>query len=281
MESLSVVVLLLSLFCSGFSSQPPKSRQLFNGKTLQGWDTYIGPPYDSVQKKFAGISPGLNADAFGLFSVVQEDGKPAIRISGEHFGGISTVETFGNYHLRLEFKWGTRKWNPKKNGPRDSGVLYHATGPHGADGHFWMRSHEFQIQEGDCGDYWGVAGAIADIPAKKKGENEFVFDPSSPLLTFRDRTEVGRHCIKYPDAERRSGEWNTVDLYCVGDTSVHVINNTVNMILYRLRQADGESTSPLKKGKIQLQSEGAEIFYRNISLENIKRIPRPLLLSKN
>ena len=39
----------------------------------------------------------------------------------------------------------------RKNAKKDSGLMYHAVGPNGADGGNWMRSHEFQIQEGDKG----------------------------------------------------------------------------------------------------------------------------------
>ncbi len=145
-------------------------KSLFNGKDLSGWDTYIGPLYDSVKKDFAGEPIGLNKDPNHVFSVVKENGKPALRISGENFGGISTKEEFGNYHLRLEFKWGKLKWHPKRNAKRDSGILYHAVGPHATDGLFWMRSQEFQIQEGDCGDYWGCGGAFADVPAERQSE---------------------------------------------------------------------------------------------------------------
>ncbi len=111
---------------------------LFNGKDLEGWDTYIGAPYDSVQQKFTGKPLGLNHDPGGVFSVMEIDNKPAIRISGENFGGISTQTAFKNYHFQLEFKWGSLKWHPKKNSKRDSGLLYHAVGEHGADGGFWM-----------------------------------------------------------------------------------------------------------------------------------------------
>lgn len=269
--------ILLFWILSSHSPSPQHMRPLFNGKNLQGWDTYIGPPYDSLQNKFSGESPGLNVDPSGLFSVVQEDGRAAIRISGEHFGGISTKSAFANYHLRLEFKWGKKKWHPKKGSARDSGLLYHAVGPHAGDGAFWMRSQEFQLQEGDCGDYWGVAGAFADIPARKKNGNDYVYDPGSSLLTFKENTPIGRHCIKNPDAENPSGTWNTIDLYCSGDTSIHMVNGEVTMILYNLRQATGEKISPLTKGKIQIQSEGAEVFYRNISIRNIKRLPVSLL----
>lgn len=269
-------MLLFSNF-TGSGSFMRNGQSLFNGKDLSGWDTYVGPAYDTILKKFDGNPVGLNRDPDRVFSVVNENGKPAIRISGEKFGGISTQQSFENYHLRLEFKWGKQKWHPKRNAKRDSGLLYHAVGPHGADGGFWMRSQEFQIQEGDCGDYWGVAGGIADVPAIQQSEKRFVYTPGSPLLTFSEKGQNGRNCIKYPDAEKPSGEWNIIDLYCFGDTSVHVVNGTVTMVLYRSRQAEGDREIPLKKGKIQLQSEGAELFYRNLSLEEITAFPRKLL----
>jgi hypothetical protein len=270
-----VGTICLLFLATAFSSNGDRKKktELFNGKDLSGWDTYLGPAYDSTLKKFSGTSEGLNKDSRRVFSVAQIDGKAAIRISGERFGGISTKEAFENYHLRLEFKWGKHQWLPKKRDPRDSGLLYHAVGPHGADGNFWMRSQEFQIQENDCGDYWGVAGGTADIPAVKKNDTHYVYEPAGSLLTFSATSVIGRRCIKNPDAEKPSGEWNVIDLYCMGDTSVHVVNNVVNMVLYNLRQEDKGKFSPLMKGKIQIQSEGAEVFYRNITVENIDRIP--------
>lgn len=209
-----------------------------------------------------------------MFSVVEEDGKPAIRVSGKNFGGLSTQQEFENYHLRLEFKWGDLKYPPKRNAKRDSGILYHAVGPHAADWLFWMRSQEFQIQEGDCGDYWGCGGAFASIPAVKQSENKFIYAAGSPLLTFRDKGPNGRNCIKRSNAEKPSGEWNTIDLYCYGDTSIHMVNGEVVMVLYNLREPAGNADKPLKKGKIQIQSEGAEVFYRNLEVEQVSGLPK-------
>ena len=277
----SLFLLLLSpLLLSSFMVSVykiPKAKALFNGKNLKGWDTYVGPAYDTTLKKFTGTPKGLNIDPDRVFSVVQENGKSAIRISGEKFGGISTQQSFKNYHLRLEFKWGKLKWHPKRTAKRDSGLLYHAVGQHGADGGFWMRSQEFQIQEGDCGDYWGVAGGIAEVPAVQESEKRFVYTPGSPLLTFSEKGPNGRNCVKSPDAEKPSGEWNVIDLYCYGDTSVHMVNGKVTMVLYHLRQTEGDHEIPLKEGKIQIQSEGAEVFYRNLQIENIDSIPDELL----
>jgi hypothetical protein len=272
----SLLVLSCILFSCG--QNPSKPEPLFNGNNLSGWDTYLGPTYDSVLNSFDSLrTMGLNKDPQQVFSVVQADGQPAIRISGENFGGLSTTREFKNYHLTLQFKWGTQRWNPRKDKKRDSGLLYHAVGQHGADYGFWMRSQEFQIQEGDCGDYWGVAGGSFEIPARKQNE-EFVYDPAGQLFLFNEgNKEVGRRCIKSPDAEKPTGEWNTLEMYALGDTAVHIVNGVVNMILYRSSQLDSSSLTPLKQGKIQLQSEGAEVFYRNIFIQPIQKIPAVVL----
>jgi hypothetical protein len=140
-----------------------------------------------------------------------------------------------------------------------------------------MRSHEFQIEEGDCGDYWGCAGAIFDVRATKGQNDTYIYDKNADLLSFGITSPIGRRCIKFPDAEKPSGEWNNLDLYCFGNTSVHVVNGTVNMILYNSRQSEGGTEIPLTRGKIQIQSEGAEVFYRNIRISSIDKLPDDIL----
>jgi hypothetical protein len=264
---------LLSFLLYGCSLKTPKWEPLFNGKDLTGWDTYLGPKYDTSLKKSDLIPIGLNSDPARVFSVVKDANSTMIRISGQYFGGISTTREFENYHLQLQFKWGDLKWPPRKKEKKDSGIMYDAVGPHGADGGYWMRSHEFQIEEGDCGDYWACAGAIADVNANKKNDSTYIFNTGGNLITFSTTSRDGRYCIKFPDAEKPSGEWNTIDLYCFGNTSIHVVNGTVNMILHNSRQASGGKEIPLTRGKIQIQSEGSEIFYRNIRISSIDKIP--------
>lgn len=267
------IFLLVAVAALYSCTKPAEKISLFNGKDLAGWDTFIGPNYDTARKKFDSIpGTGLNNDPTKVFSVVEVDGAPALRVSGEKFGGISTTSEFSNYHLTLEFKWGEAKYAPKLNDKRDSGLLYHAVGDHAADGGFWMRSQEFQVQEGDCGDYWGVAGGAFDVPVVKQ-DNNYVYDPSGDLTVFAEKSEAGRHATKHPDAEKPTGQWNTLEVYCYGDTAVHIMNGVVTMMLYKSRQIDESGEMPLKKGKIQIQSEGAEVFYRNLELEKIKSLP--------
>jgi len=262
-----------------FSSQKKEHQTvtLFNGKDLTGWDTYLGPAFDTVMGKFDSLSAkGLNNDPDNVFSVVEEDGEPALHISGNGFGGIATKDEFENYHLTLQFKWGSRKFHDRKDKPRDSGVLYHAVGPFNAGYGNWMCSQEFQIQEKDCGDYWSVAGSIMDIPARAEQEKHYVYDPTAELVTFSYTSEAGKHCSKKPDGEKPTGEWNTIDIYCLGDSSVHVINDVVVMKLYHSRRPENGKEVRMAKGKIELQTEGAEVFYRRIQLEPIAEFPEGL-----
>jgi hypothetical protein len=78
------------------------------------------------------------------------------------------------------------------------------------------------------------------------------------------------------DFEKPVGEWNKLDLYVVGDKAVHVVNGEPVMVLSRLslvNQKTGKRT-PLTKGRIQLQSEGAETMFRNIMVEPIRELPK-------
>ena len=95
-------------------------------------------------------------DPSRVFTVVDQiDGQPAIRVSGEGFGGFITRDPYRDYHLIVEFRWGLTTWGIRQNATRDSGVLLHCQGPEGnsrADFNGpWMHSVEAQIIEGGLG----------------------------------------------------------------------------------------------------------------------------------
>jgi hypothetical protein len=240
---------------------------LFNGKDLEGWDTWLGRPVGS--KEFV----GLNNDPKHVYTLVTEDGKPAIRISGEIFGALTSKQEFENYHLRLEFKWGQKKWPPREKAPRDSGLLYHCVGPFGKPNPNWLESLEFQIQEHDCGDFYSVAGTVVDVHGVRKGDKGTVYyQKGAPLLTG-----IKSRIVRDVDHEKPLGQWNTLELMSVGGTSVHIVNGKANMVLTNSRHNVGGKEGPLTRGKIQLQSEGAEVFYRNIAYRPLTNVPEEYL----
>ena len=118
---------------------------------------------------------GLNRDPLGVFTVQIVDGEPVLRITGQVFGGLTSLQSFDNFHLRTQQRWGTLKWEPRLNAVRDNGILIFCVGEHGAGGKNWMRSQECQVQEGDIGDWWPIAGAMVDVAVRDE-------EPKVPAL---------------------------------------------------------------------------------------------------
>ena len=205
---------------SAFAGDAGEAVSVFNGKDLDGWYTFVAH-HDKAADPYA--------DPKGVFKV--EDG--VIHVSGEEFGCLTTRKEYENYRLRLEVKWGTKKWPPRaeEKTPRDSGILMHCVGPD----QVWMKSIECQIQERDFGDFFLVGGATIDVDGK---------------------TETNR-VVRTKDAEKPFGEWNVVEVICDGDAITNVVNGVV---------VNRGTKASLTRGKIILQSEGAEVFYRNITI---------------
>lgn len=257
-------------------------KPLFNGKDFTGWETYLAKPASTVEVE--GLKRdsngdytqpiGVNRDPFHAFTYVVQEGETVLRIAGEIPGGISTLATYSNFHVRLEYKWGTLR---KGQGAlRNSGLLYHAHGEHGDGNGRWLPSHQFQIQNGFTGDYVAMGDGAALIQAKKVDDKHCVFDLNCAPIAFSNTAPDPTRCGKLGNPEKPENEWNTVELYCVGDQVVHVVNGQVVLrVLSRIRTTDG-SLAPLVEGRLQLQAEGWEIFYRHVEILPITEIPAQL-----
>ena len=97
MKSIVFIISLIVILHTDTSFAQIKTIQkgwtyLFNEKNLDGWDSYLGPKYDTVAKEFKGERMGLNNDPDTVFSVVKDDGQNVIRISGQYFGCIVTKD---------------------------------------------------------------------------------------------------------------------------------------------------------------------------------------------
>jgi hypothetical protein len=246
---------------------PEKVIPLFDGRSLDRFYTWL---VDSHRE-----------DPLRVITVVdQVDGAPAIRISGEKWGGLVTREAYRDYRLVVEFRWGLVTWGQRRNAARDSGVLVHAQGADGNTGRDfngpWMRSIEAQIIDGGVGDIILVAGFEADgrrltptitARAGKDRDGEAVFDPAGEARLF----ETGR--INWygrdadwtdslgfrgrDDVESPSGQWTRLEVVAQGDRLTYLVNGKV--------VNEGVRAS-LTAGKIIIQSEGAEIFFRKIEI---------------
>ena len=246
---------------------------------LSQFDIYLSYPGEVILDVIAGKAPaglkpiGLNPPGQKVFSVVEQEGKPVLRISGEIYGCAVTRESFENYHLRLETKWGSTKLVPRVDEPKDSGILYHSRGPFGVDyWKSWALSHEFQVIEHGMGEYWTQASSAIDIRAlpKKPGEEAPRWNPQAPWMEF---VSPNNHALAGSD-EDRPGEWNRLELVCFQDDCVHIVNGKVVMALANARHRENGEWIPMTGGTLQFQSEAAEVFYRNIEIRGIATMPK-------
>jgi hypothetical protein len=178
---------------------------------------------------------GKNNDPEKVFNI--ENG--LLHISGKEFGYISTEKIYKNFHLLAEFKWGVKKYPPRDadTTKRDNGILYFV--PANAKDTVWPRSIECQIQEGDVGDFWLIDGVTILVDG------------------LRSRPDSFSRVVKKRNGEKPTGEWNQVEVIS--------LNGKIKYIVNGILVNEGEAAT-LTEGKIMIQSEGAEIYYRKIEI---------------
>ncbi len=221
------IMIACLLFCGlGTIAQETgkKQQQLFNGNNLNGWHSFLR-------------SKGVNNDPEKVFAV--ENG--LLHISGKEFGYICTAQSYENFHLVVECKWGQKKYPPRDadTTKRDNGILYFVQLKKDT---VWPKSIECQIQEGDIGDFWMV--------------------DSTSILVDGQRTQPKDYASskKKKDAEKPRGEWNRIEVIADKGKITHIVNGVVV----------NEATDPnVKNGNIIIQSEGAEIYYRKIAITEL------------
>jgi hypothetical protein len=271
--ALAAPVLLVGAGPTSAPITPKETIVLFDGKTrsdLSAFYTWL--------PKFGREDPDR------VFTVVDQiDGAPAIRVSGQHWGGFVTKDNYTNYKLVCEFRWGTVTWNPRKDKTRDSGILLHCQGEDGnANKEFkspWIRSVEYQIIEGGTGDIILVNGFDrgSDQPVSPKltatvGADGKNWDPAGKPTEFtrsrinwqyRDpqwKDVLGFRGAK--DVEKPVGEWNLIEAICQGGNVIYYLNG--------VKVNEGRNGA-FTWGRLLFQSEGAELFFRRIELQPLPR----------
>jgi hypothetical protein len=218
---------------------------LFNGHDLSKFDTFI-------QGK------ALNSDPDRIFTV----DKGLIHISGQGFGYIITRDSYKDFCLTADFRWGDGTFMERKGKARDSGILFNVQG----EQKVWPRSIEFQITEGGTGDFWMTDGAALTGIARDGKAGERVTGPAGSAVSI-PRYNKGKAPnvtgVRDPtgEVEKPHGQWNHLVLISQSGHIKQFVNGKLA----------NEGTDPFPaEGKILFQSEGAEIFYRNLKLYPLK-----------
>jgi hypothetical protein len=162
--------------------------------------------------------------------------------SGKPAGYIRTTTAYKNYRVRLEYRW------PDK--PGNNGILVHMQG----EDRVWPKCLECQGGFHNQGDFWEIGG--------------FEFNEHK----IGGHRVSGRRVLKYGEHnEKEPGQWNVYEVWCVDGTVRPYVNGKL------MNEATNCSVT---EGKICLQSEGAAIEYRNITIEPAKDVPWPVSPAK-
>lgn len=233
-------------------------RPLFNGHDLSGWTFFQDGVGNHDRDGVVAIEPG------GLLHILGPSYRGPLRAG---MGYLATEQEFEDYHLSLEYRWGTRRYAPRELWKRDSGVLYHV--PPGKD-LLWPDCVEYQIMERSTGDAIPVnhraiqaisMGGLPAWPQDFPGNTQY-----APQINAGANL---RQWIRAEGSFDNLDGWNTVELIARGDSAAHIVNGRLVTALYGLQAqdpADRKHYGKLTRGRILLQIECAEITFRNVRI---------------
>jgi hypothetical protein len=273
---LAAAILWTAMPCFAQTEQRSASSQVispsdtiirpFNGRDLSGFTKWL---QDSERE-----------DPQGDYRV--SDG--SIHIGGHGMGYLATVDSYRDYHLSIEYKWGKR--TDGSGNVRNSGILLHATGPDGNARGIWMASIECQLAQGCEGDFIVIRGDDENgnpIPVTitsdtttaqdgrtrwRKGGKKTVY--SGRQFWWSDHETGFQELLDTrgkEDVASQVGQWTKVECICDGSKITIKINGTTVNECYNVIPT---------AGKILLENEKNEIFFRNLEIRPLtaQRPPR-------
>jgi len=279
------VIVLSSIMLVSCSSQKSKSQltelgavdkegyvNLYNGKDMNNWNIMCRNfNRDLAQKVFTAGEKG----EMHVFKDFPDEGTTNAGKSLTHCM-FFTKENYSKYSFKFEYKWGTKTYNNFNQFQYDAGLYYHVF-----DVAIWPQGIEYQVRynplenRNHTGDIWN-SGAKFDWVADEK-----VSDPKmKTYLSSKDGGVVQEHrggehrAHKDAPFHALDGQWNQCEIIVMGNQyAIHKLNGVVVNVLTNLS---------LKEGVIGLQSETAEVFYRNIKIKEFKEdIPMEVFLNKS
>jgi len=256
--------------------KPTSVIKLFDGQTLGDCYTFLkDTKYEDPRRVFR-VTNGL------------------LHITGDGLGSLITNKEYRDYHLVLEFKWGEATHGDRKEKAKDSGLLIHSVGADGGYNGIWMPSIEVQIIEGGMGDYILVSGNDKNgqpVPLSltcevgRDRDGEVVWKQGGPRETFnlKNRKRINwfgrdpdwadkRGFRGQNDLDRSQTEWTRFDVICDGGHIQNYVNGTL---------VNEAFDSYPDHGRIQLQTELAEVYFRRWELYPLGQGPKPAPAQQN
>ena len=244
--------------------------KLFDGKTLGDTYTWLKDTKREDPRKVFTVTDGMiHVSGDGLW--LHHDEQAISRLSP----GASNSNS------------ASARGTTARTTPAIRAVLVHSNGKDGGYDGTWMPSIEVQIIEGGVGDFIAVGGPdetgkrvpislTCTVGPDKDRAKQAIWKPDGKRETFqRGRVDwYGRDpdwkdekgFRGKDDKESPHGEWTRIDVFCDGGHIETFVNGT--------KVNEAFDVSP-REGRIQLQTELAEIFYRRWELWPLGKGPKP------
>jgi hypothetical protein len=162
-------------------------------------------------------------------------------------GYLATIKEYSHYRTRIE-------WNNNTGG--NTGFLYHVN-----IDRVWPIGLECQMASNDVGSLW-TTGARFD----SRGSGDTFSETGGPITGFGTTGTSRKRFIRSQDPGASDGQWNTWEMYVKGDSLEIKANGKLVMRIGKLTIKNG---TPLVRGKIGLQIEGATVQWRNWEIQDL------------
>ena len=277
-----ITILFIVLICNwiGFGAlfaQNANSKdgfvKLFNGENFDGW-------YLKLKNNDPELAKQVFAIEDGMIHVYDDSWPEAIDLNEGTDGTIGmmyTKKVYENYHLKFQYKWGTKKANYFDKWEYDAGVYYHIT-----DDKVFPTGIEYQIQYVQTEDRNGTGDLI-----RPPGQTyDWYFNPEKGAYQLPEKGGVlytgqdsykGRKWLHRAKATSNfnalNDKWNTCEIIVMGgEYAIHKLNGEVVNVAFNLNPS---------AGIIGFQSETAEIYYKNIEIKEFEeRVPMDTFISE-
>lgn len=275
--TISLFLLIISQFfiqCKGTSSIKTNQvvseksedgfKTIFNGENFDGWYIKLKDNDEELGKRVFQINDNM-VHVFGEGWPDEIDLDKGINGT---IGMLYTKKSYSKYHLKFQYKWGSKKANYFANWQYDAGVYYHIS-----DDKIFPTGVEFQIHyvpeknHNGTGDIIRPGGQEYDWYFNEE-TGDYLHPNDGGILYKGQETYTGKKWLHSAKITKNfnalNDQWNTCEIIAMGEGYViHKLNGEVVNMAFNVKPSEGI---------IGFQSETAEIFYRNIEIKEFDAV---------
>jgi Domain of Unknown Function (DUF1080) len=226
---------------------------LFNGKNWDGW-------YFKIRSGDAEMAKRVYSIEDGMVHVYKDlpDGHELNTGKNDTHGLFYTVKKYSKFILKFDYKWGKKRFNNFDQFQYDSGCYYHVV-----DDKIWPKGIEYQVRynhltnKNHTGDFW--ADGLEWYCGK---DNSFLMPKDGGVMKLG---HGGEHLARVTNQfHALDDQWNECEVIVMANQYViHKLNGQIVNYATKL---------PFSEGVIGLQSETAEIYFRNILIKEFAEV---------